>query len=179
MPDVARFHVFAHCLAVFRRCRCNTGQSLCPLHVKRRLPVFVRRRTFPRFCPSLSHFSGVSVVTRGNIRVPVMISEACPFSPDVARFHVFALRLAVLGVSAVTRGNVCVPFTLRDAFLFSPDVAHFHVFALRLAVFRRFCCNTGQRTCARHVKRCLPVFSRHCPSPRFRPSLSHFQAFPL
>jgi hypothetical protein len=32
-PDVARFHVFAHPLAIFKRFRCNTGQRMCPRQV--------------------------------------------------------------------------------------------------------------------------------------------------
>jgi hypothetical protein len=54
--DVARFHVFAYRLAMFRCFRCNTGQRTCPRQVKRRLPVFARRHPFPRFRPSLSRF---------------------------------------------------------------------------------------------------------------------------
>jgi hypothetical protein len=84
-----------------------------------------------------------------------------------------------LGVSAVTRGNVRVPATLSDACPFSPDVARFHVFAHHLAVFRRFCCNTEHHTCPRHVKQHIPVFAQRRLFPRFRPLLSHFQAFPL
>jgi hypothetical protein len=97
-PDVARFYVFAHHLAVFRRFRCNTGQRLCPCQVKnRRLPVFARHRTFPCFRPSLSRFQ-VFPLTRGNVCVRVKLRDACPFSPDVAHFRVFAHRLAILAV---------------------------------------------------------------------------------
>jgi hypothetical protein len=74
-PDVARFLVFAHRLAVFKRFRCNMGQRTRPRQVKRRLPVFARRRLFP--C------------------VRVKLSDACPFTSDVARFHISAHRLAV------------------------------------------------------------------------------------
>jgi hypothetical protein len=88
-PDVARFNVFALHLAVFRRFRCNPGQSTCPRQVKRRLPFFARRRPFPCFCRRLAIF------TRGNVRVRVRLRDACLFSPDVARFHVFAHHLAV------------------------------------------------------------------------------------
>jgi hypothetical protein len=31
----------------------------------------------------------------GNLCVRVNLSDDCPFSPDVAHFHVFALRLAM------------------------------------------------------------------------------------
>jgi hypothetical protein len=117
---------------------------------------------------------GVFAVTRGNVRVPFMLNDACPFSPDVAHFHIFALRFSFLGFSVVTRGNVCVPVTLSDACPFSPDVVRFHIFALRLAVFRLFRCNTGQHMCPCHVKRRLPIFTRHRPFPHFGPSLGPF-----
>jgi hypothetical protein len=63
----------------------------------------------------------------------VKLSNACPFSPYVARFHVFAHRLAFLGVFAITRGNIRVRAKLSNAFPFSPDVARFHVSAHPLA----------------------------------------------
>jgi hypothetical protein len=92
--SVARFHVFAHRLAFFGRFRCNTGQRTCPHHVKQRLPVFARPRPFPQFLPSLAVLC-VSAVTRGKVRVRVKLSDACPFSPDIACFHVFSHCLAV------------------------------------------------------------------------------------
>jgi hypothetical protein len=131
------------------------------------------------FSPIAQQFLGVSAVTRGNVRVPVKLSDACPFSADVARFHVFAHRLAFLRVFARKQGIVCVPIKLSDACSFTPDVARFHVFALHLAIFMRFRCNTGQHTCPCQVMRRLPVFARRCPFPRFRPSISHFQVFSL
>jgi hypothetical protein len=56
MPNIARFHVFALRLAVSRRFHCNMGQRMGLRQVMRRLPVFARRRQFPRFCPLFSHF---------------------------------------------------------------------------------------------------------------------------
>jgi hypothetical protein len=97
-------------------------------------------------------------------------SSVSTFSPFVWPFS---------GVSAVTRLNVLVRVKLSGTCLFLADVARFHVFAHRLAAFWRFCCNTGQRTCPCQVTRRLPVFARHRPFPRFRPSLSRFQAFLL
>jgi hypothetical protein len=111
--------------------------------------------------------SASSYVTLARFRSSSPVST---FSPIVYPF---------LGVFAVTRGNVCVRVKLSDACPFSPDVARFHVFAHRLAVFRRFYYNTGQCTWPRHVKRHLPIFAQHRPFPRFRPSLSRFQVFPV
>jgi hypothetical protein len=174
--------------AVFRRFRCNSGQRLCSRQFKQRLPVLPDVARFHVFAHRLA-VSGISPITRGNVRVRLKSSDACPFSPNVARFHVFAHRLAVSGVSPLTRGNLLVRVKLSEACSFSLDVARFHVFAhrlavsgvspltrgnlrvcvkssdachvfaLRLAIFRRFCCITRQRTCPHQVKRCLPVFA--------------------
>jgi hypothetical protein len=74
---------------------------------------------------------------------PVMLSDACPFSLDVAHFHSFALHLAILRH---------VRIKLRDGSPFSPDVVRFHVFAHHLAIFGSVPGNTRQYTCPRHVK---------------------------
>jgi hypothetical protein len=94
-PKVACFHVFAHRLAVFRRFCCNTGQRTCPRQVKRPLLCLRQTSTVSTFSPFVQPFLGVSVVTWGNIRVCVKLSDTCLFSPDVACFHIFAFRLAV------------------------------------------------------------------------------------
>jgi hypothetical protein len=57
--------------------------------------VFSQRCPFPCFRPLLSRFQAFPLLTRGNVRVRVTLSYACPFSPEVACFHVFAHRSAV------------------------------------------------------------------------------------
>jgi hypothetical protein len=74
-------------------------------------------------------FSGISAITRGNVCVRFKLSDGCPFSPDIACFHVFALRLAI------TRGKICVHVKLSDACPFSPDVARFHPSFSRFQAF--------------------------------------------
>jgi hypothetical protein len=44
------------------------------------------------FTPIVKPFLGVSAVIRGTERVVDKFSDACPFLPEVARFHVFAHR---------------------------------------------------------------------------------------
>jgi hypothetical protein len=132
-PDVARFYVFGHRLAIFRCFRCNMGQRTCPRHDKGRLPVSM-------FSPIAYPISGVSAVTRGNVRVHVKLSVACPFLPDVARFHVFAHRLAICRRFRCNTGQSTCPchfkrrlpiFARRRLFLcFHPSLSRFQAFPL-------------------------------------------------
>jgi hypothetical protein len=140
------------------------------------------------FCPTspVSTFSpfaypllGISAVTRGNVRVHVKLSDACPFSPDVACIHVFALRLAVLRRFYCNTGQHSCPHQVKRQLPFFARRRPLACFRPALRRFQRFCCNTGQRMCPRRAKRRLPIFARRCPFPCFRPSLSGFQAFPL
>jgi hypothetical protein len=71
------------------------------------------------FSPDVARIN-VSVVTRGNIRLRVKLSDACPFLPDIARYYDFAQRLTVFSVSAVTRGNVRVRVKLSGVCPFCP-----------------------------------------------------------
>jgi hypothetical protein len=143
--------------------------------------------TLVRFLPVFQFFAVRGYVSTrfgrvpGSRRVRVKLSDACPFSPDVTRFHVFASRLAVFRrfrcntVQRTRPRQVIRRLPTRRRSLLS----RFHVFAHRLALFRRFRCNTGQRTRPRQVIRRFPVFTRRRPFQRFRPSLSRFRVFPL
>jgi hypothetical protein len=147
------------------------------MRVRVKLSTLGRRRPFLDF-RSLFGRSGISAITWGNIRVRIKLSDACPFSPDVARFHVFALRLAVFKCFRYNTGHrTSLRQVKRHLNVFDRRRPFPHVRPSR--VFSRFRWNTGQRTCPHHVKRCLPVFARCRPFPRFRPSLSSFQPFPL
>jgi hypothetical protein len=120
--------------------RCNTTQRMCPNHVKPRLPVFARRRTFPRLRPSLSRFSGVSAVTWRNACVRVTLSFACLFSPDVTCFHVFAYRVAIFRCFRCNTGQRTCSRQVKRRFpvfarrrlfpRFRPSLSRFYVFLL-------------------------------------------------
>jgi hypothetical protein len=103
---------FCHRLAVFSRFRFNTRKRTCPCHVKRRLPIFARRHPFPRFRPSLAVFRRFRV-TRGNVRVRVKLSDACLFSPVVARFHVFTHRIAIFRRFRCNKGQRTYPHNAK------------------------------------------------------------------
>jgi hypothetical protein len=79
------------------------------------------------FSALFSRFSGVSAVTRGNVHVCVKLSYACPFLPDVARFHVFAHRLDVFGHFRFNMGQRWCPRQVKRRLPVFPDVSHFHV----------------------------------------------------
>jgi hypothetical protein len=115
----------------------------------------------------------------GQRTCPRQVKLRLPIFARRRPFPCFRPSLAAFKRSAVTQGNVRGRVKLSDPCPFSLDVAHFHIFALCLAIFRSFRCNTGQRMCPRQVKRRLPVFAERRSFPRFRPSLSRFQAFPL
>jgi hypothetical protein len=89
-----------------------------------------------------SHFC----ITRGNIRVRIKLSDDCPFSPDIAHFHVCARRLAVFRRFHCNTGQGTRPHQLTRCLPVFTLRRRFHIFACRLAVLRRLRCNTMQGT---------------------------------